>query len=248
MPIQLVAHRGAAAVCPENSLAALQAAVDCGVRRLEFDVQLSADRVPVLIHDADLRRTGGQAVSVLESRYARLREYSVGEPERFGERFAGLRLTRLEAAVDWLRDQPGVTAFVELKTESLQHFGPETVLEAVAGVLAPVRDRVVLISYAREVVRHACTLGCAGGGWVLAEYSEAAHAQARELQPEFLICNQRRLPPAPEPLWLGPWQWMSYEVSCLEELRRLQRRGVAWAESRDCCALQRRLEGADAGP
>lgn len=246
MPIQLVAHRGAAAGYPENSLAALQAAVDCGVRRLEFDVQLSADRVAVLSHDADLRRTGGHAVSVLECPYARLREYGVGEPERFGERFAGLQLVRLEEVVDWLRDQPGVTAFVELKTESLQHFGLQLVLDAVAGVLSPVRGQVVLISYAGEVARQARALGCAGGGWVLAGYSEAAHTLARELQPDFLICNQRRLPPATEALWPGPWQWMSYEVTSMEQLRGLQRRGVAYAESRDCCALRHRLEGADA--
>ena len=42
----IIAHRGNAAEFPENTLEALQSAVDLGVRHVELDVQLSADRVP----------------------------------------------------------------------------------------------------------------------------------------------------------------------------------------------------------
>ncbi|HEY9197768.1 MAG TPA: glycerophosphodiester phosphodiesterase family protein, partial [Gammaproteobacteria bacterium] len=50
-PPILIAHRGYAARHPENTLSALQAAVAAGARWLEFDVQLSADHEPVLLHD-----------------------------------------------------------------------------------------------------------------------------------------------------------------------------------------------------
>jgi glycerophosphoryl diester phosphodiesterase len=53
----LIAHRGASADAPENTLAAFSLAADQGARAIEFDVQLSADGVPVIIHDSRLERT-----------------------------------------------------------------------------------------------------------------------------------------------------------------------------------------------
>lgn len=53
----IIGHRGAAGVAPENSLEALRAGVDAGADMLEFDVHLTSDRIPVLIHDNNLRRT-----------------------------------------------------------------------------------------------------------------------------------------------------------------------------------------------
>jgi hypothetical protein len=63
----IVAHRGNAAEFPENTLEALQSAVDLDLRHVEIDVQLSADRVPFLLHDADFRRMSGRADSVRQS-------------------------------------------------------------------------------------------------------------------------------------------------------------------------------------
>ena len=62
MTIELVAHRGYAARYPENTRESLAAAVRAGARFLEFDVQLSADGVPVLLHDVTLSaRPGSRA-------------------------------------------------------------------------------------------------------------------------------------------------------------------------------------------
>ncbi|MBP6117335.1 MAG: glycerophosphodiester phosphodiesterase [Neisseriaceae bacterium] len=53
----LVAHRGGGQLAPENTLAGMQAAVDHGFNAVEFDVKLSRDTVPFLLHDDDLART-----------------------------------------------------------------------------------------------------------------------------------------------------------------------------------------------
>lgn len=53
----LAAHRGGAALWPENSLTAFRGALALGVHALEFDVHLTADGEPVVIHDATLDRT-----------------------------------------------------------------------------------------------------------------------------------------------------------------------------------------------
>jgi len=57
-PFRIIAHRGASAYAPENTLAAFQLAVDMGVREIELDVQLSLDRQVVICHDLSLERYG----------------------------------------------------------------------------------------------------------------------------------------------------------------------------------------------
>ena len=54
----IIGHRGASAVAPENTLASFRRAIEAGADGIEFDVQLSRDGVPVIIHDDTLRRTG----------------------------------------------------------------------------------------------------------------------------------------------------------------------------------------------
>lgn len=54
----IIAHRGASALAPENTLAAFSRALEDGADGVELDVWLARDGVPVVIHDASLRRTG----------------------------------------------------------------------------------------------------------------------------------------------------------------------------------------------
>lgn len=54
----ILGHRGASAVAPANTLAAFARAIRDGADGIEFDVRLSRDQVPVVIHDASLKRTG----------------------------------------------------------------------------------------------------------------------------------------------------------------------------------------------
>jgi glycerophosphoryl diester phosphodiesterase len=53
----IIAHRGASALAPENTLAAFRRAIADGADGVEFDVRLARDGVPVVIHDASLVRT-----------------------------------------------------------------------------------------------------------------------------------------------------------------------------------------------
>jgi glycerophosphoryl diester phosphodiesterase len=53
----IVAHRGASATYPENTLEAFEAAIGAGADAIEFDVRLTADGAPVVMHDATVDRT-----------------------------------------------------------------------------------------------------------------------------------------------------------------------------------------------
>src|SRR5438093_12032267 len=52
----VVAHRGASADHPENTLQSFQGALDAGAQVIETDVRLTADGVPIVLHDADVSR------------------------------------------------------------------------------------------------------------------------------------------------------------------------------------------------
>lgn len=90
----LFAHRGLAARYPENTLASFAAARREGCRAVEFDVQLSADGVPVVFHDDDLARLTGDPRRVDALAYAELRRVDVGAFK--GARFAHERIPTLD--------------------------------------------------------------------------------------------------------------------------------------------------------
>ena len=56
---KLTGHRGAAALAPENTLESFKKAHDCGATAIEFDVRLTKDGVPIIVHDENLRRLAG---------------------------------------------------------------------------------------------------------------------------------------------------------------------------------------------
>jgi glycerophosphoryl diester phosphodiesterase len=108
----VIGHRGAAAYAPENTLAGLRKAKALGCRWVEFDVRLTADNLPVLLHDNRLERTtdGRGRVSALS--LAAVRRHDAGR--WFHSSFAGERVPTLEEAVMLLAEL-GLGANVELK-------------------------------------------------------------------------------------------------------------------------------------
>lgn len=70
----LVAHRGHWKQAPENSLAAIEAAILAGADIVEIDIRMSADCVPMVFHDSDLERMTGQPSAVSDLPLAKLSE------------------------------------------------------------------------------------------------------------------------------------------------------------------------------
>ena len=74
----IIGHRGASAKAPENTIAAFQMTIDARADGIEFDVRLTRDGVPVVIHDNNLKRTGGSNHRVADLSLAELKEIDVG--------------------------------------------------------------------------------------------------------------------------------------------------------------------------
>ncbi|MBE9118963.1 glycerophosphodiester phosphodiesterase [Lusitaniella coriacea LEGE 07157] len=102
MDLEIVAHRGFSAIAPENTLAAFSAAVQHGANAIEFDVQLSADRVPAIIHDATVERTTDGVGNVNDCTLEQLKRLDAGL--WFSDRFTGERIPTLQEGLDFLKD------------------------------------------------------------------------------------------------------------------------------------------------
>ena len=99
------AHRGGGSLAPENTLAGIRLAARLGFRAVEFDVMLSADGTPVLIHDETLARTTNGVGRVCETPDAILFGLDAG---------GGERIPRLAEAAALCREY-GLLANVEIK-------------------------------------------------------------------------------------------------------------------------------------
>ncbi len=228
---EIIAHRGNAIEFPENTLQSLASAVELGIRHIEFDVQLTADKVPVVLHDADLQRVGDRPDVVHDMSWAQLSETPVGESARFGNRFAYTYPPSLEQVVEALDAWEGVTAYVEIKRASLRRFGREAVLQRIAQVVKPALDRCVLISFDLPSLRIMRQMIGTRIGWVVANYDDRAISDATSVAPDFLFANVDRLPAGLESLWPGPWDWALYEVRDLGTARACQSLGARYVET-----------------
>ena len=100
---RIVAHRGAKANAPENTIAAFRRAHEEGARWVEFDVKLTADGQPVIIHDHTLERTTSGRGEVRGKTLAELQALDAGA--WFGQAFAGERIPSLAEGLDFLASQ-----------------------------------------------------------------------------------------------------------------------------------------------
>ncbi len=226
----IVAHRGDAEHFPENTLPALESAWRRGIVHVEFDVQLSADGVPFLLHDASLERTTGSAGDVRLMMSGLLDGVDAGEPARFGRAHAGTALPRLAAAAGLMAELPEARAFVEVKRASLSHHGRAHCVERVLADIAPVAGRCAVISFdagALELARSSSRMPI---GWVLDGDPRELGPEIERLDPEYVFCNHRRMPPELE-IAAGGRTWVAYEVTDAALARELAGRGVAMVES-----------------
>jgi glycerophosphoryl diester phosphodiesterase len=109
---RLAAHRGGGKLAPENTLAAMRAGFAHGYRMVEFDVKLSGDGVPFLLHDDTLDRTTdgqGRADAMNWTELAKLDAGSWHSPE-----YAGETLPTLAAIAHWANAN-AVACNIEIK-------------------------------------------------------------------------------------------------------------------------------------
>ncbi len=152
-----IGHRGAAADAPENTLAAFELALRQGADGIEFDVHLSADGVPVVIHDVRLDRTTSGTGHVADHSLRALRRLDAGSwfnrryPHRARPRYVGGKIPLLAEVLGWVHERKCL-AFLEIKKGTRNYPGLEKrVLEEIHR--AGVASLVTVISFDLPTLR-----------------------------------------------------------------------------------------------
>lgn len=143
----IVAHRGASAQAPENTMEAYRLGVEAGADAIELDVHLTADGQLAVIHDDTLDRTTDRTGAVRDLTMDQIREADAGatfvrtDDAGFPFRGRGLRVPTLPEVLAWLPD--GIGLVIEIKARA----AADAVVEAVRG--HPVRrdGRLAVISF-----------------------------------------------------------------------------------------------------
>ena len=94
----VIGHRGASIVAPENTMGAFRLALDLGADGIEFDVQLTADGHPVVLHDANLDRTTDGTGPLFDATLAQVRALDAGA--WFDDEHAGARVPQLDEVLE----------------------------------------------------------------------------------------------------------------------------------------------------
>jgi glycerophosphoryl diester phosphodiesterase len=185
---RLIAHRGLSALAPENTLAAMQAAVDLGVYGLESDISVSADGVFFLMHDNTLGRTTDVA-GVFPER--------IDDP---AETFTWSELSRLDAAngfdgsAEFTGEPiPTLKAVLQKIKKNNLHFIYDLRIPAAGH---PYSSRTLELCL--DEIQAG---GVAGNTWVLAKPGEIA--RIRSTLPDAILAAEigyKDTPPSPESL------------------------------------------------
>lgn len=152
----IIGHRGASKVAPENTLAAFERALADGADGIEFDVRLARDNVPVVVHDATLKRTAHLDASIAALSSAELSAIDVGSwynrrfPARAVAAYARETVPTLARVFESIAPRCR-TLYVELKCEagSMTNFAEKVVAEVRAYNL---EQSVVIESFALAAI------------------------------------------------------------------------------------------------
>lgn len=117
----IIAHRGASAIAPENTLAAFLKAKELGIKWVEFDVMLTASEELIVFHDDELERTTNGHGHILQRSYDYLKTLDAGS--WFHPSFANQHIPSLQEVLSLLHQQH-LAANLEIKVLP----GQETIL------------------------------------------------------------------------------------------------------------------------
>jgi glycerophosphoryl diester phosphodiesterase len=153
----VVAHRGAGAAAPENTMEAYRLAVEMGADAIELDVHLTADGKLALMHDETVERTTDLTGSIASMTMKRLRTADAGyrfeAPDgSFPFRGKGLKVPTLDEVLEWLPD--GIGLVVEVKARA----ATAPTIEALRGSRVREAGAVTLISFDERAIEEARAL------------------------------------------------------------------------------------------
>ena len=141
----ILAHRGASGTTPENTLISFQKAIEDGADGVEFDVQLSSDGEPVVIHDETLERTTAKEGRVVDSTFKELTSYGAGA--HYEERYKNEKIPSLRNVLEIVSDMEVIN--IELKNNYYNYKNIEEKVVKITKEMGVI-DKVLFSSFNHE--------------------------------------------------------------------------------------------------
>ncbi|MFY1676417.1 MULTISPECIES: glycerophosphodiester phosphodiesterase [unclassified Streptomyces] len=240
---EVVAHRGASAYAPENTLAALDRAAELGIGWVENDVQRTRDGELVVVHDRDLERTTDVEEVFPDRAPWLVKDFTAAEIDRldaggwFGDAYAGEGVPTL-AEFARRAESRGVSLLVEIKhPESYPGIEGQILRVLTAeGWIAPrahgPTERLIVQSFSAESVRtvHGLAPSVRTGFIgtpavsalpVYAAFADQVNPRHTDLTPDFVAAAHALAGPHGEPLEVFTWT-----IDDVDTARRVAEYGV----------------------
>jgi len=238
---RLVAHRGQKFTLPENTLESIRQAINCGARAVEFDVQMTADHVPVISHNSSLLKTAGVNINITKTNYTDLKDISVGEKSKFSDKYLSVTLPSLQDMVTMLKETPEVKVFVELKNKSVNVFGITCLVKQVLCQLTPIQKHCVVIAdnlQALLTLRQQSTIPV---GWIIHRWHEDDLKLAKKSEVDYMVINQKYYTAHDYNFAADDWDWMVYQTNDADEALAFFDQGVRFVETNNICSMLKQL-------
>lgn len=145
--MEITAHRGASGLAPENTIAAIEKALEAGVDFIEIDLQITRDGRLILLHDPDFIRTGNLNLKIWEADYRQVKTIDVGS--WFSQSYSDQRPPLLEDIFDMIKGRCRLN--LEIKYNGRNSGIVEATGNAVAK--AGMEDHVIITSFNRSFIR-----------------------------------------------------------------------------------------------
>jgi glycerophosphoryl diester phosphodiesterase len=184
--VLIIAHRGASMDAPENTLAAIQMAIDAGSDFIEIDVQETADGVVVVFHDSDYKRLARKNLNIWDAQSNDLSGIEIGS--WFDPKFSDQTTPSLKQVFDICRGKSGV--LIELK-----YYGHDVALEQkVIDIVEAEKmtDQIMIMSLNYEGMQKVRKLR---PDWKIGLLSTVALGDITKLDVDFLGLNSRAATP-----------------------------------------------------
>ena len=227
----LVAHRGFSEVYPENTLLSLRKALEAGVLAVEFDVQLTADKVPVLFHDFCLKRMIGESSEIKDVSFADFAHMHVRSEQQPEKDDLATPTTSLKDACSFLKQYPHIISFIEVKPESVDVWGCDLVMSRILETLGDYSAQTHFLSSSVPVIEWLHKKGCLRTGWVVESYDESSYEMACSFKPRVIACSFEQVESAKHAYWPGDWQWMLYHTENPKKMEPYIKAGIHYLET-----------------
>jgi glycerophosphoryl diester phosphodiesterase len=150
--VEITAHRGASGSAPENTLAAVRAAIEQEADWVEIDVQESADGEVIVFHDSDFMRQAGNPLKIWDATSDQLRDIDIGSWH--SPQFSQERVPTLREVLEICKDKIRVN--IELKYYGHNVDLERKVVEIVESL--SMEGQIVMMSLERQIVERMKTL------------------------------------------------------------------------------------------